>query len=534
MTTLYGIMQYLGECQKTKEISQRLQDKLNRNNLKFNFDRYKEIKPFSTNNGIQVLRGFADSETLANISQTNEEYQRKIEPNHKRGIEEYLINNAQDKIYFPEVTLLYEYDASIAPEELPIKLLIDNLDIKDVNTLAIVEAIGIASLKIDEEKEKLYRLDGNHRLEALGKAAKNGLKKDETKNATRKNIFQVNRMLSFCIILVAKTQNFTYEHLYFYLLNSKSLPINAIKTLDIITKIHNGELKEFIENDKFLFLLDSIKESWQDFNDEEKEILINVVNEMIDDKQTENLNGILRESIGIYKGEKSIENTNPSMLGIICFLRLNSKDCDETKEKLRYFKRWVKKFRYDISHFKKINDLHESFIKYDTETRKTRYVFVAMEFDERYKDIYQSAIINVINRIQGENNLLKFELIPIMEQNSDVNIPDKIFNEDIVKSHIVIVDISTNNVNVLLEYGYAKGLKDKYIILTYSQEWKNEILKEFKDISDDKKHLNKVKKDLTQKTFDTKVNHCSLWNKQTELEDILEREIKEYLKSEFP
>lgn len=35
-----------------------------------------------------------------------------------------------------------------------------------------------------------------------------------------------------------------------------------------------------------------------------------------------------------------------------------------------------------------------------------------MEFNKAYKEIYQSAINNVINRIQGENNLLKFELIP--------------------------------------------------------------------------------------------------------------------------
>lgn len=386
----------------------------------------------------------------------------------------------------------------------------------------------MASLSIDEKKERLYRLDGNHRLEALGEAAKNGLKRDETKSATRKNVFQVNRMLSFCTILVPKTQNFSYEHLYFYLLNSKSLPINAIKTLDIITKIDDGELKEFIKNDKFLSLLNLAKESWQDFNNEEKEILISVVNEMIDNKQTENLNSILRESIGIYKGEKNLENTNPSMLGIICFLRLNSKDCDETKEKLRYFKQWVKKFNYDISHFKKMNDLYESFIRYDEEIRKVRYIFVAMEFKEDYKKIYQSAINNVIHRIQGENNLLKFELIPIMEQNSDVNIPDKIFNEDIKKSSIVIVDISTNNANVLLEYGYAKGL-NKYIILTYSLKWVEETLKDFKDISDDKKHLNKVKKDLEQKTFDTRVNNCPSWNEEKKLESILEKQIKEYL-----
>ena len=528
MVTLYGIMQYLGECKETQAISPSLQDKLNNNNLNFSLDKYKNIKPLSANNGIQVLRGFADSQTLASISQTNEEYQRKIESNHKREIEEYLIKNTPDKIYFPEVTLLYEYDATIAPEELPINFLIDTLDTKDVNILARMDAIGVASLSIDEEKEKLYRLDGNHRLEVLGKAASDGLKKNETKRATSNNIFQTNRMLSFCVILVAKTQNFSYEHLYFYLLNSKSLPINAIKTLDIITKADSGELKEFVESDKFLLLLDSIKKWWQDFDDKEKEVLISVVNEMICEKEEKDLSNILKEAIGIYKGEKNLENTQESMLGIICFLRLKAKDCDETKEKLRYFKQWVGKFNYDISHFKKISDLYESFIKYDEEIRRKRYIFVAMEFNQNYIGIYKSAIENVIHRIQGENNSLNFELIPIMEQKSDVNIPRQIF-EDIEKSDIVMVDISTNNPNVMLEYGYAKGL-GRYVILTYCEEWKKAMLEDFENIKG-KKYLEKIKKDLEQKNFDVRVNNHQAWSKKDELENILEREMKEYLRN---
>ena len=201
MTTLYGIMQYLGECKETQAVSPSLQDKLKSSGLTFNLGKYKNIKPLSVNNGIQVFRGFADAQTLASISQANEEYQREIEPNHKQRIEEYLIKNAQDKIYFPEVTLLYEYDAGIAPEELPVKLLIDELNIKDVNILAILEAVGVAYLRIDEEKEKLYRLDGNHRLEVLGEAAKNGLQKDKNKSKTIKNNLHINRSLSFCIIL---------------------------------------------------------------------------------------------------------------------------------------------------------------------------------------------------------------------------------------------------------------------------------------------------------------------------------------------
>ena len=185
-------------------------------------------------------------------------------------------------------------------------------------------------------------------------------------------------------------------------------------------------------------------------------------------KKEKDLSNILKEAIGIYKGEKNLENTQESMLGIICFLRLKAKDCDETKERLRYFKQWVGKFNYDISHFKKISDLYESFIKYDEEIRRKRYIVVAMEFNQNYMGIYKSALENVIHKIQGENNSLNFELIPIMEQKSDVNIPRQIF-EDIEKSDIVMVDISTNNPNVLLEYGYIKGL-GRYVILTYYEE----------------------------------------------------------------
>lgn len=325
-----------------------------------------------------------------------------------------------------------------------------------------------------------------------------------------------------------KLKIFSYEHLYFYLLNSKSLPINAIKTLDIITKADNGELKEFVESDKFLLLLDLIKKWWQDFDDKEKEVLISVVNEMIREKEEKDLSNILKEAIGIYKGEKNLENTQESMLGIICFLRLKAKDCDETKEKLRYFKQWVGKFNYDISHFKKISDLYESFIKYDEEIRKTRSIFVAMEFNKDYLKVYKSAINNAIHRIQGENNSLNFELIPIMEQKSDVNIPRQIF-ENIEKSDIVMVDISTNNPNVMLEYGYAKGL-GRYVILTYCEKWRKAMLEDFENIKG-KKYLEKIKKDLEQKNFDVRVNNHQAWSEKDELENILEMEMKEYLRN---
>ncbi|TQR32328.1 hypothetical protein DMB92_04295 [Campylobacter sp. MIT 99-7217] len=527
MTKLYGIMQYLGECEETKNSSNELTEHLQGKELEFNLEKYKAFKPLSSKNGIQVLRGFADSKTLSKISKINKYYQRKINEKHKRDIEEYLIKNSQEKIYFPEVTLLYEYDPAIDPEELPIKLLIHELDgLKDVDTLSRIEALGIASFTI-QDNETLYRLDGNHRLEVLGEVAERGIKKEISKNKTTNNIFRTNRLLSFCIIFVAKTKESSYEHLYFYLLNSKALPIDSLKTLDIVTKADEGELKEFIQNDRFLFILNKIKKSWIDFSDDQKDVLISVLKEMLsldDIGKDKYLCDILEQSMGIYHCRK--HNFPPEMLGVICFLRLNSKDSSETEEKLSKFEQWINKFNYNIKNFKNFTDLHEAFIKYYEELNRTKYIFVAMECNEDYINTYRSAINNVIYKFKGRNYLINFELRPIMEQKSDDNIPDKI-SKHIEESDIIIIDISTNNTNVMFEYGLAKAL-DKHIILTYSKAWRDETLKYFENIKNNK-YLDKIKKDLKQSPFDIRANNQSPWEDQGKLEDILEKEIMDFI-----
>lgn len=526
MIRLYGILQYLGECKKTENATNKLQEIIK--DLNFKLDKYKEIKPMSSNSGIQVLRGFADAKTLADISKTNDEFQRPINEKHKRDIEEYLIKNKEYAIYFPEVTLLYEYDPGTDPNDLAFKPLweMEGINKKDISILSVIDALGLAYLDL-KDNEKLYRLDGNHRLEVLSEVGKNGIKKNENKKKYMNNIYVADRNLSFCIILVPKTSKFSYEHLYFYLLNSKGLPIDSIKTLDMVVKADEGELKEFVESDTLLNLLNKTKEAWKNFEDEEKEILMKVIKELLkNNNENKVLENVIKESIGIYRG---MENHESSMLGFICFLRLKCKDVNETKSNLKHFQKWIENFKYKIDHFEKFSDLYEAFIRYIEEIRKTRYIFVAMEFNTSYIDIYTSAVNNVIHRIKGENDLLNFELISIMEQKSDVNIPQKIF-DDVKKSHIVIVDISTNNTNVLLEYGYAKGL-GKHIVLTYAKEWHKKTLDEFSGITNNQPHLNKIKKDLENKSFDIRTHNCQYWENQNGLEKILEKELQEYIKN---
>lgn len=175
-------------------------------------------------------------------------------------------------------------------------------------------------------------------------------------------------------------------------------------------------------------------------------------------------------------------------MGVICFIRLKSNDSDDTQKKLNKFYEWVEKFSYDISHFKKFGDLYEAFAKYNDEMQRKRYIFVAMEFNGDYIKIYKSAIGNVIQQIRGRDSRINFELIPIMKPSGDVVIPQKIF-DDIDKCAISIADISTNNINVMLEYGYAKGKEGKYAIVFYNEDWNNEVLKELEGA--DTNHIKK-------------------------------------------
>lgn len=255
---------------------------------------------------------------------------------------------------------------------------------KDVEIISMLSAIGVYSLEIADNE--LYRLDGNHRLEALGRCAKEGL----TKN------FKQNKMVSFCIILTPKTEGYSFEHLYFYLLNSKALPIHSLKTLEIITQANqNGEMKEFIENDTFLFIMNQTRECWGNFSNKEKEVLISVVGEMIATQNIKKLVNIIKESVGIYRGEQHNDiNTKAQMLGVICWLRLKYNDVSTTKENLIELKKWIHRFKYDISHFKKFGDLYEAFAKYNEEMQRKRYIFVAMEFNDDYIERCKSYKIN--------------------------------------------------------------------------------------------------------------------------------------------
>ncbi|EOH3368881.1 hypothetical protein ACLWIO_001703, partial [Campylobacter jejuni] len=281
MIELYGIRETLGVCEEVTEVPEDLKKFADNKNFTHNkIDKYKKIKSLVAKNGIEVFRGFTDVKTIAQISETNKEFQRDIDTDHKNKIIDYVNHSSKSDIYFPEVTLLYSYDVDKNLDELEcLKYAIEDLkQINSMETAATMRTFGFAVFKFDIKKDKrLYRLDGNHRIEALLSVAENG----------------ENRMISFCILFVPKNEKYSQEHLYFYLLNSKALPVTSNKIFDLVTKADTDELKEFVESDQLLNTLKNTQEAWKDLNEEEKQVLISVINEILNQKFNQNIAKII-------------------------------------------------------------------------------------------------------------------------------------------------------------------------------------------------------------------------------------------------
>ncbi|EOH7296617.1 hypothetical protein ACMCVK_001602, partial [Campylobacter jejuni] len=216
--------------------------------------------------------------------------------------------------------------------------------------------------------------------------------------------------------------------------------------------------------------------------------------------------------------------------GIACYLKYKHYSLENFNEQFKLFNQWIQKFNYNLDNFKKFADLYESFNLYMAMLKRKKHIFVAMEYNKTYIKQYKDSIEKSIHRIQGTNKLHNFKLMEIMNEKQDDNIIEKIF-KNIEKADIVIVDCSTNNNNVLYEYGFAKGLKNKHIILTYNEKWRQKTIDELKNIEHNNEYINKITNNLEQGCFDIKVNKTNKWANPTELEDILEEELKTYIKN---
>lgn len=82
-------------------------------------ERRIQERGFKVENGIYVLRGFAKASTIAAASNSEYQYQRKINDPHQESLEKYIKNMKTSAKYLPEVTLVCRRQLSIAQKALP-------------------------------------------------------------------------------------------------------------------------------------------------------------------------------------------------------------------------------------------------------------------------------------------------------------------------------------------------------------------------------------------------------------------------------
>ncbi|WP_257937994.1 hypothetical protein [Campylobacter lari] len=100
MIELYGIRETLGVCEEVTEVPEDLIKFAKNKHFTYDkLEKYKKIKPFVVKNGIEVFRGFADVETLAQISEANKDFQRDIDENHRNKIVSYVNNSSKSDIF---------------------------------------------------------------------------------------------------------------------------------------------------------------------------------------------------------------------------------------------------------------------------------------------------------------------------------------------------------------------------------------------------------------------------------------------------
>lgn len=449
-----------------------------------------QVKGFKVNDGIRVLRGFAKASELYEASEPDiENYQRKVNEPHIEGLKEFISKiNAAGK-YLPELTFVARGGYELFRPEWGWHL----------RRTQLGNFKNLEFYKIKFDGKKLYRIDGNHRLEALYQLSQQGQE----------------YYIPFSIILYGKQVHFidpnqehelddfdsdgSYAHVddeeakrikdneafLFYFLNSKAQRLTTEENYKglIGSAWEDHEISIANPNIVLLKYLDRvIKENILSYNFCNNEPLKQITE--ILDKISEPIEKDLFKEIIRRTNDLLAKNRWPQLkkfnfyCQLIFYIAYKHSDINECSAILDRLENWVKKYNFDNTTFDDPILLYNNAAK--TNNLDPINIFVAMPYDNENIGNFTEWINNAINRLDGKYAKYKdrLKLNPIMSKRGyALDLIDNIMNE-IDQCGIFIAEISPcvikdgdqdikcdANPNVMYELGIAHNLRKPIILM---------------------------------------------------------------------
>ena len=425
-------------------------------------------KGFKVENGIKVLRGFANSAILAFASQKDENYQREENIEHLNAIEKFVENMRASAKYLPEISLIargYE------------KLERINLS----GTLSKTQKGELDNLEyyiLTVSADKLYRIDGNHRLEALPKD---------------------NYYIPFSIIIWEDTDiNPDDEAFLFYFLNSKAKKLTTEENLKGLVNATTWKPHELLEANKYLPHLQYLEEQIKTnkflssyfCNNEPIKNIAEVLDKIKEDIELERFKEILALTNELLICDKWNDlKIFKFYCQLVFYIAYKNQDKNVCISILDNINNWTRRYKFDNTTFDNPIMLYESAEK--TNITRPIKVFVAMPYyDDEIIEDFNDQLKKLSEELIKKYPLLenRFEIYEVMKHRGyEIDIQNQII-EQIKSANIFIADVSEHvckkgtkkvdchaNPNVMYELGIAKGQSYTEIILLKNKKDKIEV-----------------------------------------------------------
>ncbi len=438
-----------------------------------------------------VIRGFADLRDLAAVSVAipyegsglggGSGYQRDLEESHVEEIKRFLQRGRYR--FFSEIILSLRSKGAVDP-------------VVSFRKRRTAESDAAYIVRVDLKilngnvPSPIRRIDGNHRLEAAIRLAK-----ETPRSATFKDFATA----PFCFVILDAERpedDDLAEAMLFNLINSKALPITSEHSLSVLMGDDGSRAERFGEDPRVYltrWIRDHVKNWSQGFYDAMGNApltrlhatagaflgLESISFESLDQLESEAqaLFGPLYDLAVSLRDQHESFVLSPAFFPIAAQIYLHHTHQEKgtrantRQARLLRAERWLQDFAKwferiggaDLSLSPDPTFLWEVFKRdYD---KKAKSVFIAMSFrdDQTLKDV-KTAIDEAIQHFNSAHPHAPLDPVRVDEQRgASYEIPERVFR-DIDQSTLVIADLTDERPNVYCEVGYAKSRGIPFIL----------------------------------------------------------------------